>query len=269
MLLLGFVVISIVVIISLFFDNIGDYHQSPEEVGAVFEKDVCRKIEHTLAGTEEYIIKRNVICPHPSKPGQTSEIDILILHEKGIIALECKNFAGWIFGDLNSTYWMQTLHRSKFQFLNPIIQNRTHIRALGKYLHISENEILSYIVFSNRSEFKQIPSDSPFMRIMHGFDLSSRLNVDICAAFPTKYNYQLIQNISEKLDAFKFEHGGNTNWRQQHTNTVRTGMTRCPYCGGPLVKRTNSRTYNQFLGCQNYPKCRYTAATKIQDIEAR
>ena len=31
----------------------------------------------------------------------------------------------------------------------------------------------------------------------------------------------------------------------------------CPYCKIPLVKRRGS--YGEFWGCQNYPKCRYTA----------
>lgn len=34
----------------------------------------------------------------------------------------------------------------------------------------------------------------------------------------------------------------------------------CPDCGPAtlLVVRTNSKTKNQFLGCSNYPDCRYT-----------
>ncbi|HEX75478.1 MAG TPA: hypothetical protein G4O12_02715 [Dehalococcoidia bacterium] len=31
---------------------------------------------------------------------------------------------------------------------------------------------------------------------------------------------------------------------------------RCPKCGGLLVRRNGK--YGRFLGCSNYPKCRYT-----------
>lgn len=33
----------------------------------------------------------------------------------------------------------------------------------------------------------------------------------------------------------------------------------CPQCStGKLAKRTNSKTQEKFLGCTNYPKCKYT-----------
>lgn len=31
----------------------------------------------------------------------------------------------------------------------------------------------------------------------------------------------------------------------------------CPQCGGTLMKRKGK--FGEFLGCSNYPKCRYTA----------
>ena len=34
-------------------------------------------------------------------------------------------------------------------------------------------------------------------------------------------------------------------------------MGKCPECGGMLVERPNKKNEN-FLGCQNYPQCRYT-----------
>jgi len=33
---------------------------------------------------------------------------------------------------------------------------------------------------------------------------------------------------------------------------------RCPECDALLVVRTNSRTGGQFLGCDNFPRCKYT-----------
>lgn len=32
----------------------------------------------------------------------------------------------------------------------------------------------------------------------------------------------------------------------------------CPKCNGKLVIRVNSKTEEKFLGCSNYPKCKYT-----------
>ena len=37
-------------------------------------------------------------------------------------------------------------------------------------------------------------------------------------------------------------------------NKIESGV--CPKCGGKLVKRNGK--YGSFMGCSNYPKCRYT-----------
>jgi len=31
-----------------------------------------------------------------------------------------------------------------------------------------------------------------------------------------------------------------------------------PYCNGKLIRRVNSRTQEEFLGCTEFPKCKYT-----------
>jgi hypothetical protein len=45
-----------------------------------------------------------------------------------------------------------------------------------------------------------------------------------------------------------------------HGPSMRAGGT-ClrPGCGGKLVTRTNSSTGQHFLGCSNFPKCRFSA----------
>lgn len=36
----------------------------------------------------------------------------------------------------------------------------------------------------------------------------------------------------------------------------------CPQCSGKLVKRKNKRSGESFLGCTNFPKCKYTQITE-------
>ena len=38
----------------------------------------------------------------------------------------------------------------------------------------------------------------------------------------------------------------------------------CPKCGKLLVRRTNKKDGSKFIGCSNYPKCKYTR--NIDDI---
>ena len=46
--------------------------------------------------------------------------------------------------------------------------------------------------------------------------------------------------------------------REEHieeARKVKDGVV-CPRCGGELVRRKGR--YGEFLGCSNYPRCRYT-----------
>lgn len=88
--------------------------------------------------------------------GETSEIDVIFITQKGIFVFESKNYSGWIFGDERNRSWTATLpNGEKNQFYNPIMQNRTHIKWLRKYVG-DEIPLYSIIVFSNRCELKKI-----------------------------------------------------------------------------------------------------------------
>lgn len=67
----------------------------------------------------------------PNGKGQTTEIDVIFLHETGVYVIESKNYSGWIFGNEKDMNWMQTFpNGKKYPFYNPIKQNAGHIRAL-------------------------------------------------------------------------------------------------------------------------------------------
>ena len=68
----------------------------------------------------------------PKENGETTEIDVILLHETGIYVFESKNYSGWIFGTETQQYWTQTLpvgkgKSQKTKFFNPIIQNKVHL----------------------------------------------------------------------------------------------------------------------------------------------
>lgn len=66
-------------------------------------------------------ILRNVYLPKDN--GETSEIDVLYITQKGIFVFESKNYSGWIFGDEKGQYWTAMLpNRQKNRFYNPIKQ---------------------------------------------------------------------------------------------------------------------------------------------------
>src|SRR5665647_1111652 len=102
--------------------------------------------------------KTNVYVPYKDS---TSEIDVIMVHEKGIFVFESKNYSGWIFGSADQQKWTQSLKNGeKHQFYNPILQNRSHIKALAAYLGLHIYDFTSYIIFSERCRLKQAPPDT-------------------------------------------------------------------------------------------------------------
>lgn len=86
----------------------------------------------------EYLTYRNLMsidghkkflfnCYVPKENGETTEIDVIMIHETGIYVFESMNYSGWIFGTETNKQWTQTLPAGKGKshkshFLNPNIK---------------------------------------------------------------------------------------------------------------------------------------------------
>ena len=100
-------------------------------------------------------------CYLPKRNGESTEVDLILLHESGIYVFESKNYSGWIFGTETQQYWTQSLpgrygQAHKVKFFNPILQNQAHLKWLGKYLGIDSNLFYSCIVFGDECTLKDI-----------------------------------------------------------------------------------------------------------------
>ena len=61
-------------------------------------------------------ILKNIYVPYGN---QTTEIDVVMIHETGIYVIESKNYSGWIFGNENQKQWTQMLNSyTKKRFYN-------------------------------------------------------------------------------------------------------------------------------------------------------
>lgn len=58
----------------------------------------------------ELVVLKNVYVPTEDK---TTEIDLLMIHEKGIFVFESKNYSGWIFGSADQLNWTQSLENGR------------------------------------------------------------------------------------------------------------------------------------------------------------
>lgn len=97
-----------------------------------------------------YLQKRN---------GEFSQIDIMVATPQGLLAIEVKDYSGWLFGNEKQRYWTQVLNygKEKYRFYNPIMQNAGHIKALREqseqFAHLP---IFNVVLFAGKILFQRV-----------------------------------------------------------------------------------------------------------------
>ena len=79
-------------------------------------------------------------------------------------------------------------------------------------------------------------------------------------------NYKLyISDEYPNDEIFEINNISDKNSRNEHVQNIKTTIKEteekiqnniCPKCGGKLVERNGK--YGKFIGCSNYPNCKYT-----------
>ena len=220
---------------------------------------------------------RNIYIPKDN--GETSEIDVMFICQKGIFVFESKNYSGWIFGNERDQYWTASLAGGqKNRFYNPIKQNRTHLKWLSNYISSSDVEVplFSVIVFSERCELKKITTFSTDINVIKR-DHTYKTVKKIWNSSEDKLTENQVEMIYEKLslltnvdEAVKTAHIKNieNKYIRSSDDSIQSEMKIndstndliCPRCGNKLVLRTAKKgpnAGNQFYGCAAFPKCRY------------
>lgn len=143
-------------------------------------------------------------CYLPKDNGQTTEIDVLMIHSSGIYVFESKNYSGWIFGSEYQKTWTQTLPSGrkthKEHFLNPIMQNKLHIKWLQNQI---DEKILvhSIIVFSERCTLKKVDVTSSNIYVINRNRLKNTVD-NIAAKTVLGLSENQIADVYNKLYPF-------------------------------------------------------------------
>ncbi|MBD7912853.1 MULTISPECIES: nuclease-related domain-containing protein [Clostridium] len=154
----------------------------------------------------------------PKQNGETTEIDLVFIHETGIYAIESKNYSSWIFGNEKSRYWTQTFPNGrKEKFYNPIMQNNTHIKNLAKVLNIDESSIKSVIVFSERCTLKKITVESQRVKVVNRNNLTRAIN-GLSSISKERYGEDKINKIYLKLKPYTCV---SDDVKKKHINNIR------------------------------------------------
>lgn len=187
----------------------------------------------------------------PSRNG-TTQIDHLLVSKYGLFIVETKNRSGWIFGAEDQVKWTQSVFGKKYTFQNPLRQTFRQKKVLSEFLDLGEALIHTVVYFVGDCKFKTpMPPNvlrSGLERYIKRFKTES-LSSDEVRRVLKKLNNHVSENKLTKRDHVK-------SLRERHNSD-----TTCPKCGSRLVKRTAKRgkiAGSMFLGCENYPKCRFT-----------
>jgi len=200
---------------------------------------------------KDYYPLHNVVL---KTPDGTTQIDHILVSPFGVFVIETKNYKGWIFGDSRSRNWTQSLFGKKYSFQNPLRQNYKHVKAVESVLGVDPKVIHSVVVFTGNSKFKTLLPQNVT-------DLGSFLPY-IKSKKEVVLSEGERRQISRKLNfagsgLLKFGIG------KRHVQRLKKNAKEpiCPKCGTKMSLRTASKgsnAGNQFWGCVNFPKCRFT-----------
>ncbi len=209
----------------------------------------------SIAGEKK--IYRNLLVPRRGAT-DASEVDVLMVHERGIYVFESKNYSGWIFGSADQLRWTASLNKAtKERFYNPVRQNRGHVDALASVLGLPEEAFVSFIVFSERCELKAVPDDTESVIICRRHHLVRDVERSL-ERREFSFDEKKLDGICDMLDGLaKASTAEARNEHAAQAKAVAEG-TVCPYCGSNLVERRRKSDGNVFIGCSAFPKCRYT-----------
>lgn len=217
------------------------------------------QLVHTLLGVKNTILYTNVILPYN---GGTTEIDLVLLGKKAVYCFEAKAFTGRVYGKISSMRWAEYINGRKFEFYNPVKQNRKHCLALRDNLGDDSIPVISVVVFSDSADITKVLRDGlrPTEFICSKQNLLDTL-VEITRDRVYMLSDEQYASVATTLEQFKVTSYGKEHDHVTHLREKHHGDT-CPLCGAKLVKRVG-RT--EFLGCANFPKCKYTRPINTEE----
>lgn len=182
----------------------------------------------------------------------TTQIDHVIVSRYGVFVVETKSMSGWIFGREDDPFWTKTNRGNKLRFQNPIHQNASHVRALSSVARIAPEKMHSIVLFRGNCSLK---TPMPPNVLTGGYIAYIRSKTQVL--FTEDEVKRIVASIKAvmlpRTHATHLQHVTHLKQRFESTTT-------CGRCGHPLVLRTarsGSNAGKQFLGCSQYPSCRY------------
>lgn len=219
---------------------------------AIFYKQIVGKAgEHHVKGElkklpkDKYFVINDLMIEVDSK---THQIDHVIISNYGVFVIETKQYNGYIVGNEYDKKWKQN---NKCYINNPIHQNYGHVKALEELLELPKDKFIPIVCISSNARLK-IDSKSLVLRLYELISKIKEYSEEIIDNPNDLYNKLIESNIIDKKSRKKH----NTYAKNVKKAKELNSQNKCPKCGGYLVERSGK--YGKFIGCSNYPKCKYT-----------
>ncbi len=182
--------------------------------------------------------------------GKTYQIDHIVLSKYGIFVIETKQYNGYITGSKYDNKWVRHFKGNETMYYpNPIKQNYGHVKAVCDFLNISERQVFNLVCFTSDKVKLNVKHDGEVVR---NYDINKTI---------MSYKKEIIDNVDELKEKIVTNNIVDKDIRKRHVEKIKAVKEfyddkTCPVCGSKLKLRTGK--YGNFLGCTNYPKCKYT-----------
>lgn len=199
---------------------------------------------------DKYILLNDIMV---KQNNSTHQIDHLIISKFGIFVIEMKNYYGLITGDDYKDRWIQHLGKTKNYFMNPIFQNYGHVKALEELLDLDNKLFIQIVCFSNQAKLKIKTKNNVVQLDYLVSSIKKYQNIILETDLDKIHNKIMDLNVVDKIE--RKNHIKNIRTKIKNVNEKVDNMI-CPKCGSNLIMKNGK--YGSFIGCSNYPKCRFT-----------
>lgn len=196
---------------------------------------------------KEYLVINDIMVK--TKDNSTHQIDHIVISKYGIFVIETKQYNGYIKGNDYDKRWMIKSGKKKFYVKNSLHQNYGHVKSLEEILNLPEEKFISLVCISSRARVS-VKSNN----VVRIYELIDKI-----------YSYQevIINNEEEIYESINKLNIIDKKQRKEHVRNAKkiknnkdeAFKNKCTKCGGELVTRNGK--YGTFMGCSNFPKCRY------------
>lgn len=221
--------------------------------GVIGERKVINKLNPLFFEKVNHRQINNLIIV--DEHNKSHQIDHIEIRQNGIFCIETKNYIGWIFGDDLVKKWTQVLYNGeKYQFVNPLKQNKSHCYHISKVLN-NKYIINSIVVMVNNNADK--------------IKCSNVINLNYLTEYLREFNNGVSLSNEEMDEIYNklLEINSKMTNKEHIQNIIKTkneiAQNICPRCGGRLVLRNGKN--GVFYGCSNFPKCRFTKNITISN----